>query len=331
MLTLLIATLVWSGTSISSIDILDHARPLHAGSTNRLDIPGFSFEGQAACDKFGNIYMRPTVGSDDTAMVKLSQNGSKQSIYRLLNVDASPESVSFAGFSVTPMGDLWELIQAPDGGHIEVFEFGQEQEARHRTKLEVPPRVHPQKFTVFENGDVLFTGYYDSKAGSTLEGKTYSALFAPTGKLVQIIRNVANDYTYDRNKLPEGMMVRGDDNRIYFLQSDRVLVYSVTGDLIRELRFEKPDKDMRTTRLDVSDGLLSIEFAKPFEKQTPRGMLRGIAKSFLLVNAADSRITSYYLPDEELGNNCVCFDRKQGYTFFWIDDGMIKLVHAPLK
>ena len=332
MLTFVVLSMLfWSGPTITAANISDQSRPLHAGVTDHPNVPGFSFDGQAACDAAGNIYVRPSVGFDDTAIVRLSADGQTQTVYRLLSLSPSTEPpIIFAAFSVTPQGDIWELVEAPDGSRIEVFEFGQEQEAEHRTRLDVPFAVHPQKFAVFENGDVLFTGYYDRRAG-TLDGTSYSALFAPNGKVIKTLDDHSHEYTFDPRKLPEGTILRGDDNRIYFLQSNRVLIYSVTGEFLKEVRFEKPDKEFRAFRLDVSEGLLSIEFAKPFQKQTPRGVLHGLAKTYLIVDAADSRVISYYLPDEELGNNCVCFNRKQGYTFFWIENGMIKFVHAPLK
>jgi hypothetical protein len=274
MLIVVLALLFGADTSISSGDILEHSRPLHAGITDHLNVPGFSFDGQAVCDVSGNIYVRPSVGSDDTAIVKLSGDGDTQTLYRLLSVDGSSEaaSLSFSDLSVTPQGEVWELAQAPDGSRKEVFKFGAEQEAEHRTSLDVPFAVHPQKFAVFENGDILFTGYYDKRAGSRLEGTTYAAVFASNGKVRKTVDDPSHEHMHDSGKLPEGMIVRGDDNQIYFLQSNRVLVYSVTGDLLKELKFEKPDKEFRATRLDVSDGLLSIEFAKVFQKQTPRGI-----------------------------------------------------------
>jgi hypothetical protein len=331
MLMFFLAVFVWSGLSISAVDILDHSRPLHASSTDHLDVPGFGFQGQSACDSMGNIYIRPTVALDDTAIVKLSGDGDTQTIYRLLSTNPSDSSNVFFAFSVTPHGDVWELVQAPDGSRIEAFQFGKEQEAEHRTVLDVPVGVHPQNFAVFENGEILFTGYYDRRSGTQLEGKTFSALFGSNGEVIKVIEDTSHEYVHDITRQPEGMVVRGDDNRVYFLQPTRVLIYSVSGDLLKEIRFEKPDKESRTSRLDVSDGLLSIEFMKPFQKQTPHGLLRGLTTSYLILNAADSRIVGYYIPDDEVGNNCLCFNRKEGYTFFRIENGLIKFVHAALK
>ena len=333
MLTFVVLSMLfWSGPTITAANILDQSRPLHAGVTDHLNVPGFSFDGQAACDAAGNIYVRPSVGFDDTAIVKLSGDGQTQTVYRLLSLSPSTEPpIIFSAFSVTPQSDIWELVEAPDGSRIEVFEFGQEQEAEHRARLDVPFAVHPEKFAVFENGQILFTGYYDRRAEAALKGTTYSALFAPNGKLIKTLDDPSHEFTHNPQKMYEGMSVRGDDNRVYFLQSNRVLVYSVTGEFLKELRFEKPAKELLTVRLDVSDGLLSIEFYKIFQKQTPRGLLRGFAAFYLILDATDSMVISYYIPDEELGNNSICFSRKQGYTFFRIENGMIKFVHAPLK
>jgi len=330
MAKLLVFLLMLGSLGIRKDEILHHVRELRAGTTDNSHVPGFSYDGNSVCDKASDIYVRPSVSEEDTAIVRLSNGGSEQVLYRLSTFEGLPQEFVFAGFNVSPLGDLWEMVQERGEGRIQLFRFAEEQQAGGVLTLEAPRWVHPQSFAVSGGGNVFFVGYYDQKkADKNVQGLPFSAVFDASGHFIRTIGQ--NQGRFDPTKLPEGMIIAGDDNQTYILEPDRVLAYSASGDLAKEIKFEKPDPDMRATRLDISQGLLSIEFSRTTPKHTPHGTIPLIATTYLIINASDSRVIAYYQPDEEaLGNSCLCFDRKLGYTFFRINGGLIELVHAPL-
>jgi hypothetical protein len=185
---------------------------------------------------------------------------------------------------------------------------------------------------LFLDGSIFFSGVYRNDAGKGLEGKTFSAIFDNSGRIRTELKATGSDYVASTH-LPEYNAVRGDDNYVYFLRDDRIFVLSASGKTIRTIHFEKPDKEMQSTRLDLSQGLISIELSKLYPRKAPDGRKAadGIATSYLILDSNDDHVMDYYLPDDALGNNMACFSRRDGYTFISTDAGKFKLLEAELR
>jgi hypothetical protein len=74
----------------------------------------------------------------------------------------------------------------------------------------------------------------------------------------------------------------------------------------------------------VSEGVISIVFGKTDKDGT-------VLPHYVVLDEATGTAHSVYVPSDELGNNPVCFSPKQGYTFFKIEKGKVKLLAAQLN
>src|SRR5690348_7943064 len=99
MAKLLVFLLMLGSLGIRKDEILHHVRELRAGTTDNSHVPGFSYDGNSVCDKASDIYVRPSVSEEDTAIVRLSNGGSEQALYRLSTFEGLPQEFVFAGFN----------------------------------------------------------------------------------------------------------------------------------------------------------------------------------------------------------------------------------------
>jgi hypothetical protein len=56
-----------------------------------------------------------------------------------------------------------------------------------------------------------------------------------------------------------------------------------------------------------------------------------IHRQFLVLSASTGDPYGLYVPSEELGNHCLCFSTRFGYTFLRVENRKIKFLNAPLS
>jgi len=301
-------------------------RVLRASSSQVLGVPPFSAYGNAYCDNDKNLFFHvagETNSYNAGVIMKLAPRSQMPTLFQLPSEFSG--KIGFLEFFVTPSGAVWFLEEAPDAT-LYVFRFDSDGSMASRSRLDAPEHLRAEDFVVSKSGVTLLAGYFDRDAPKNLRGKSYIALFEKSGKLrKQVTKESVKDVELDEitKKLHDGGVSVGSDGNFYFLHSNQILVVSEYGDVVRRLSFLRPDKDVTAVKVHLSGSVLSIQFVKPNKD----GLL---LTQFLLLDSATGEPFALYEPSDELGNNCVCFSHRDGYTFFRIENGKVKLVSAPL-
>jgi hypothetical protein len=297
---------------------------LHESSSVPLQVPMFSGAGSSQCDSDGNLYFNTSLDPRDR-LLKIAHDGSKFRLYKLPTSDADTKYV-FGQFNVTPSGDLRVLAYGNDHATY-VFRFDSDLGSTSKTKLELPEHVHVNSFAVFESGTLLVTGYFGRGADQQDQGKTYTATLEASGKLRAVVaaRFADVDLASLTKKLPEGGAAIGEDGFLYLLRPNEVVVISENATIVRRLPFTKPNPELIASRIDVSGGLLDIEFLND------HGIGKELKAQYLVLNASTAKRVGLYQPEPTLGNNFTCFTRSEGFTFTGIRDDKFTILTAPLR
>ena len=285
-------------------------------------VPPFPAGGNTQCDADGNLYFRifPSDG-----LLKVAHDGSKYHLYELPAGDSDSKRYGFVEFNVTPSGDL-RVLSDGSGGAYYVLLLDPDFSGSSKTKLETPEHLSLNSFAAFESGAMLVTGYFNRHADQESQGKTYTAMFEPSGKLRTLIAGHFGDVDLASvgKKLSETGATLGEDGFLYLLRSDEVVVISESGTIVRRMPFKKPSPGMPATRIDVSGGLLSVELVKEPE------IGKEVKPQYLVLNASTGERVGLYQPDPTLGNHLLCFSRSTGFAFLTMRDDKHTLVTAPL-
>lgn len=301
---------------------VEEARLLQASSKIVASVPPFGSIGPAQCDSRGTLYFHASSTLDASTILELSADGSKYKFYRLPPDLA--ESNWFIQFRATPSGDLRLLTESEDG--LRVIEFAKDGSVATKTRLDVPKHLKVTGFASFNSGATLLLGYFGKAAEDRDKGHRYAAVFDPSGKLVKRLgRNLG---TIDLGHEPYAtiaMAAVGEDDAVYFLVNDQLLVVSQSGQFLRRLPVRKVKDDFFPNAIQVSGGLIAIQYYKNVGQGKP------FLSRYLVLNAYTGTETGFYLPEEELGNSLVCFSAEEGFTFTRVIEGKEVLLKAQLK
>lgn len=299
-------------------------RPLKSSGVKSLQIPAFGSWGEAQCDDRGSAYFHLATGSyRHTVILRFALSGKESTIYKL--PDEFAGTTSFADFSVTPGGDVKALV-LDEEGHSLIFAFDSDGDATGRVRLDTPEYVMGASLSEFPNGTFLFSGYYRKGAPRDMAGTRYIGIFQGSGRLLKRLDPGKDDATINLPKvgqLQEGGTTVGKDGHIYLLGASKVMVISASGQIEKTIPFSKPDADFSAARVQFSEGLLAISFAKIGNPET--------VYRYLVVNAWDGNPVGLYEPTEETGNSELCFTRHDGFVFFKEDGKTVSLVGAGLR
>jgi len=298
-------------------------RPLKPTKTVELQVPSFGAFGEPHCDDNLNVYYHlATRFYSHTLILGFSQSGNQSTLYKL--PDKFAESMAFVDFNVTPGGDVNALVEDEDG-HAILFAFDSEGNAKDHVRLQLPEHVAGRHIAVFPSGTVLFSGYYRSDAPADVVGNAYVGLFQPSGKLLKKLGHLNEKIaTPEKGNPAEGGTTVGRNGNVYLLTANKVLVISPSGRIEKEITFTKPGPEFSAVRVQYSEGLLAISFAKPGKDQV-------VLYQYLVLNASDGSLLGLYEPTEETGNSNVCFSRHDGFLFLTGDKNTLNLTTAPLR
>lgn len=298
---------------------------LNSSSSKILQVPPFGFYGLAQCDNDGNLFFHiDQTGQFDTSnILKLSSGSAAPTIYKI--PEGLPEKATFVAFAVSPKGRVWILADTR-GGHVYVFGFDSGGKMSTQIKLDLPDHLSTEDFAVSDEGIVLLSGHFNKAAGEEHGGKPYIALFDASGKLRKALNEplASVDLAEIGTTHHEGSAVFAEDGNLYFVHSQAILAVSQSGMVVKRIIYKKPDPELIATRVVLSGGLLSIWL----RKKNPDGT---VFYKFLVVNASTGEPFALYTPAKELGSNAVCFSRSEGFTFYSVQDGHIKLNGATLR
>lgn len=301
---------------------------LESSSVTKLAVPFFSYSDEPQCDNEGDVFFHLFSGSyRSSAIFELTTDADKSLIYRLPPDLA--RTVSFESYAVMPSGELYVMGQIRDGSrdndvHEYVFTFSDSDGTmRSKTRLETPPYVLADGFTVLQSGTILFSGHFIKEAPEKVRGRAYAALFDSSGKL---IRELDSHEKVNMSTFMEGAATRDLSGDAYLIRGNEVLVLSAGGEISRRMPFDNPDPKAVATGIRISQGLMSITLTKVNKDGW-------IEPRFLVLDDYNGNFYGYYAPSKDLGNQPLCFSRKTGYTFLKTaaDGKTQELLQAPLR
>lgn len=277
------------------------------------------------CDDAGDLYFQPS-GKADSAIFKLSQPDESNS--RMFQIPSEgSESDSLIDYTVTPSGALYVLAQDVKQ-KFHVYSFEPDGGVKHNVKLETPDYALLVDFAVFDNDTILGTGYYQRDAPGTLHGKSYAVLFDQSG---QLLKDMTSRFSLDATSSDQTgplnhISIRpGKDGNLYLLGSSAVLVISPSGEIIRRIKFVKPDPATAAVGLEVADGLVSIELGDKPAAGKP------VRPRYLVLDATSGKEYGYFAPPEEVKGKLGRFSREEGFIFVAREKGNLKLISAKMN
>ncbi|HET9365742.1 MAG TPA: hypothetical protein VFP71_12100 [Candidatus Angelobacter sp.] len=304
----------------------EQPRPLVASSVKSLQIPVFSSYGESFCDSDGNMFFHGAVDAstfNGSPIMKISHDGESTTYYKPSG-NTGDQPVYFMSFTVSPAGTVRELAEVKDG--VVVLAFDSDGNESSRTTLDVPDHVAPQEFSSFENGEMVFYGYYDKDAPEALRGRRYIGIFAPSGKLIKKIDDAEHlDLDQFSKHLRGGAATLGSDGNVYLLRDKDVVVISQSGEVLRRFPFNKNPSDAIADNIVYSDGLLAI-FLSVTQKGTPF-----LQRRYLILDSSSGEQRGFYAPANDADGVDVCFSRKEGFTFLHNIKDTLYLIQAPLR
>lgn len=289
-------------------------------------VPMFSAQGNPQCDADGNLYFRTSLSLSDTSFLEIAGDGSKYHLYEMPTNNADSTSYQFGQFNVTPSGEVRVLTYGSDQ-ELYAFLFHTDFSGTTKTKLESPAYLHVDSLATFASGAILVTGFFTKAADKQHQGKSYTAIFASSGKLNAVLSLHLGDVDLGSigKKLAEGGAALGEDGFLYLLRPNEIIVISESGTVVRRMAFKKPSPELLATRIDISGGLLDVELVKV------QGMGKPLKTQFLVLNASTGERVAYYEPEPALGNNMLCFSRTTGFVFFTVRNGKSTALTAAMR
>jgi len=282
--------------------------------------PEFAFT-NSECDEAGTLYLHTgTQGSYRDPILRLSTTGNFKQ-YKLTGEDVNVGQQG--AMSVSPDGTLWLLLSGAESAVL--LRFNSDGEVTSRSKVDQFARFVVEEFVAFDN-DVFFIAGFPRPTEAEPKMSRYTAMVNSSGQQVSAPKLDLPKFDMQSKKIPEGGAAAGSDGNLYLLRPEEVVVVSQAGDVLRHLRFRKPNPDFFTVNINVSGGLAAIWFIKPVEQHR-------ITTELLVVDAASGEEAGRYSVGPELEHTRpLCFSRQDGFTFLaGIQDGKMKLITAALR
>lgn len=294
--------------------VTEHLTP---SSVKQLTTPSFGYYGEAACDGKGNLYFHADSGTpNEVSIFRLFDDGEKGALVQL-PAEFVPKFIMTA-FTVSPSGTLYVLVQSVEDHSYSVFAFNSDGKITSRTRLETPANLTTFDFAVFDDQVVLVKGYFNSNAEKYIQGKNYVALFENSGSLRRrLLSDMGTvNLSTESSSLPAGEVVLGDDGYAYILRERDILVMSETGEILRTIRFDPPTQEAVASRINVSQGTLSIAFTTTLKNHQ-------VIRSFLIIRPDGTQ--RMYEAGPDLGND-VCYTNTDGIIFLKVDSKKSTLI-----
>jgi hypothetical protein len=302
-------------------------RQLSTTSMKALSVPAFSSTHPGQCDSLGNLYFQLSNGTerfDGSYIMRLAVESETPTVYAI-PLDLAKLHEAWVNFSVSLNGKV-SILDEDGTGQMNILSYDANGRVISQVKLETPDQLDPRDLFVYDSGVILLSGYYGPQAPPLARGKTYTALFEPTGKLRKVLEAESNlfiDLMELKRKPLDSTGVIGPDQLLYYARSNHISAIREDGTVVRRFSFSKPADTDTVASIKYSDGLLSVEFVGMTAEHT-------IRTQFLVLDVKTGDRVGFYTHTADQGNNSVCFSRHDGYTFFRIENGKVKLVTASM-
>jgi len=302
------------------------AREIEIAGSHAIQVPPFSYFGEAQCDRSGNLYFH---GGDSDfrygQVFRLSSDGKSGSLFRLTGDFADPNRYGFDSFWVTAEGGVF--ILSTDSQDKYVFTFDRDGTMKNPIRLKVRAEVQLTDFAIFDNGFIFVWGYNDEHSLKDLRGKRYAAILSDSGEFVREVSIPLPGVDLGNLGAPSDGAAASYAGNLYFMGSDQIVVISPAGEIIRRIKVHKPETEDVATKLYLSDGMAVIALNKISTKGSTRGQVQ---RSFIAVDPSSGELMGHYKAGVQLGGD-VCFNRNDGLTFLQSDGKTQKLATAVLR
>ena len=294
-------------------------QPLHVSSVRPFEFPPFGYWGVPLCDSDGNLYFHavPDMPAYDTiSILRLDPKGKSSIVYRM---SAEYSDYLYQSASVSPSGLLYVLAQARTGEYA-IVSFKPDGFSRNPSKLSVPDNVVLTGLAAFDDESVLVQGHFEARPHSHAQatdhkGERYLALVNSSGEITRTVEGKLEKV--DLNAGPaippeaEGALVTSAGNAIV-ISGKELLILSQSAVVERKLPFERPDTSAVPVRLQVSGGLVAIEFVTVNKQHE-------VQAKYLVLNLQDGRRIGLFAGSDETGTRSVCFQYDEGFVFLQTD------------
>jgi hypothetical protein len=274
------------------------------------------------CDAAGTFYFHTGIqGSYRDPILKLSTSDN----FKLYKLPADGTNFSEYGqMSVAPDGTFWLALSGREAAVL--LRFNSDGEVTSRTKLDQFANFVLDNFVALNN-DAFYIDGFPRPAGMEKKITRYAAMVNASGQKVSTPKLDLLNLDPWSKKILEGGAAAGSDGNLYLLKPPQeVVVVSESGEVLRQLRFSKPDAGFAVRKLSLSGGLAAIWFMKPDEDHR-------VTNEFLVIEAVSGKEVGRYTTGPELGHATpLCFSRQDGFTLLGgIADGKMKLITAALQ
>jgi hypothetical protein len=299
------------------------AKTLVPSTSRALLVPPFTFWGNPACDRDGNMYFH-VGGFGGLEILRLSADGSKGDTFKVSDKPTGENGPDFGDFSITPSGVIFVL--GGIRGKSALIRFDDDGTARDPVLLKLPDGVTGTNIVATDLGSILFFGFYDQTAPTGMQGRAFLAVLDTSGEVRKILDASATEVDVARLASGQGMapgIGLGDDGNFYFAGPKELLVISQAGQLLQRIPYTNPDPKGTASKVLVSGGVAVIVLTRVDNHQ--------IRKSYLVLLTPSGGFVGYYKPSDQLGGwGEMCFSPKRGFTFLKVENGQVKLQIAPL-
>ncbi len=324
----LLSTAIFSQSASNLPSILPE--PPHVLSVTervKFEIPHFGFSGNPVCDSSGNTFYNLGAPLDKRGMfLGISADGRKHALYEV------PQEVGTRGNvigAVTPSGTFYVLHQ--DFKNYKLIRFKNDGSVDNITLLSIPAGVNVNRMAIADSEFLYVEGYKSLKDAPNEKPRPgFAAVLNIAGTFFCDLSDEELEYNHvESAKHPiEGDVTVAEDGRFYILHPKQVLILNQSGDKERVIEYQKPVPNSLALRIDVSKGLISIEFDV---EHPSNGPFPDITWRMILVNAqTGEQHGDYVLPPEDDGG-IVCFNAKTGYSVADMIDDNAGIAIVPIR
>ncbi len=307
-------------------DVSPNVRELFGSSRTILDVPLYGTIGPNVCDEDGDW----ADALDDTPLstgtfVRFRSDGRSHTIIDLPPGSNAGENLNW---TMSPNG-VFRVLRW-DGNAYELFSFMANGHLSSRYQIAVPQGVMVTGLAVQNSGVSYVRGYRPSGKGSKASRPEFAAIFAVNGSLYRDLSSEKSpvDLSHMTQFPLEGAVTAGDDGLFYKLTPDKIQALNTAGDVVRSYELPRPDLLWHADRIDVSGGLISIEFA---QQQIAMHRALPLILQTAVIDAQTGELRGRYRFAPELGNNLVCFTRAEGYTVVKFISNRQVAIRVPLQ
>ncbi len=307
---------------------------LEAKSRIGLGVPAFGFAGNARCDASGGLYfdIGSSLGRPDLYLGVPPTRGSTF----IFRPPADFTTWGNTAWAVTPNGILYVLHH--DFKQYNLLRFKATGVIDTVSKVDVEAGVDIRKIAVTDSGMLFVSGIDNPESPRNKPSERqkgyfagFYAIFDDSGRLIRDLS--AGSPQYDHNEAQkhplDGDVVAGDDGVFYVLSSGEIEAVDQFGTVQRIYVFTKPNAHAIASRIDYSEGILSIVFGVPIWDAS--GHASKVEASALLINVQTGEQIGAYSFDSRTTGNVVCYRSRDGYYLMAINEGMAAIDVVPTK